>query len=88
MPRQSIDALSSQHADLQASPQGSYNDNPPACEKLSHLAADGQGVTALGSPCGKHLTTVLGGHTLPETMLVPSLPVMGLKRPFHCRKLL
>ena len=57
-------------------------------EFLSHFAADTQGVAALGPSCSQHLPAVLGSHTCPETVLVTSFPVVGLKRPFHLLELL
>jgi hypothetical protein len=55
---------------------------------LFHIAADSQGVAALRPSCCQNFPAVLGRHSLPETVLVPSLPVMGLKCPFHCLELL
>jgi hypothetical protein len=57
-------------------------------EELFHVAADGQGMAAFGPSCCQYLPAVLGCHACPETVLVPSFPVMGLKCPFHCLKLL
>jgi hypothetical protein len=45
-------------------------------------------MTTFRPSCGKNLTSVLGCHSRPEAMLVPSLPVAWLKCPFHILKLL
>jgi hypothetical protein len=45
-------------------------------------------VATLGAAGIQHLPAILCGHASPEAVLVPSFPVMGLKRPFHLLGLL
>lgn len=40
-------------------------------------------LTTLGTAGGKHTTTILGCHSLTETVLVHSSSVVGLKCSFH-----
>ena len=58
-----------------------------APERLSllHLpfVADRQLLPPPGTAARKHLASGLCGHARPETMRIPALPVVRLKRPLH-----
>ena len=41
-------------------------------------------LAALGATRSQHAATVLGGHTLAETMLVHAAAIVRLKCSFHC----
>jgi hypothetical protein len=48
------------------------------------LVTDGELLTTLCAARSQHAATVLGGHTLAETMLVHAAAIVRLKCSFHC----
>jgi hypothetical protein len=50
------------------------------------LVGYGQLLATLGTARSQHAATVLGGHTLAETMLVHATAIVGLKCSFHCNE--
>ena len=48
----------------------------------------GQSVSALGAAAGKHLAAISGGHSLPESMLLGALELLGLIGTEHLKHLL
>ena len=58
------------------------------CGSMNHLLSvvligNGEFLAALGAARSQHTTTVLGGHSLTETVLVHSPAIVGLKCSFH-----
>jgi hypothetical protein len=50
---------------------------------MAAFAANGEFVATFTTTRIDHTHAVFGGHTLTETVLIPSFTLTGLKRPLH-----